>query len=239
MGTIKSAATPGAVGGRIRKIRGGRTLMEFARLIGVSHTSVSRYEHGVTPDIRALLRIAEVGKVDLGWLLLGEPLPEDVRERRPLRFVVGHKAAKLPGEADFVMAPLVSGAIAAGSPRVMEEDVEDYVLVNARLARRARGAADLVACRVEGDSMEPVLRSGDIAVINRGFEPWSFDERLIYAVRVGEGVTAKLIQRDGALLLLIPYNRRERTQSVDLRVTENPVIGPIIASWRDLSRGVW
>lgn len=42
----------------IRKIRGAMTQKEFAQMIGVSQQAVAKYEHGRTPKIDILEKIA-------------------------------------------------------------------------------------------------------------------------------------------------------------------------------------
>jgi len=232
---------PVAVGKRIKQLRGKHTLVGFAELIGVSHTSVKRYEEGVLPDINVLLKIANVGKVDLGWLLLGGPLPSDVRDERPLKFVINAPAAmpaSRPNESDYVTVPLTAGAIAAGSPRITEDDVIDYFLVHQRALKRSGASRNLIACALEGDSMAPHLRSGDIVVIDRNIDKERIDEKKIYAVYHAGGITAKKLQKEGYHLYLIPTSPAERIRHIDLRESDSPVVGLVIAAWRNLEGGV-
>jgi transcriptional regulator with XRE-family HTH domain len=51
---------------------GGRGKKQaFARKIGVKPQQLSRYQKGQIPDAPTLLAIAEVGQVDVDWLLTG------------------------------------------------------------------------------------------------------------------------------------------------------------------------
>ncbi|MGK7346276.1 MAG: LexA family protein [Candidatus Nitrospinota bacterium M3_3B_026] len=232
----KSGIDRKALGGRIRKIRADRTLQEFGEMIGVSHTSVKRYEAGALPDINTLLRIAGIGGMDLGRLLTGEPLPADVRDGGPLSFhLQGARpgSGQAPDGAEYISVPLTEGRIAAGAPIIAEEDVIDHVLLHVRALKRAGASRNLIACRVQGDSMTPHLSSGDIVVIDRGVDKEKVLEKKIYAIFDGEGITAKMLQRDGYLLYLIPLNISERIQSVDLRENENPIVGLVIGAWRN------
>lgn len=227
-----------ALGERIRKIRADRTLQEFGRMIGVSHTTVKRYEAGALPDINTLFRIARIGGMDLGRLLTGVPLSSGLREWRPLNFQVQPARPKAgggqaPDASEFVSVPLTEGRIAAGEPIIAEEDIIDHVLLHVRALKRTGASRDLIACRVQGDSMTPSLNSGDIVVIDRGVDKEKIQEKKIYAVFDGGGITAKMLQRDGYLLYLIPLNISERIQSVDLRENENPIVGLVIGAWRN------
>lgn len=61
------------VGHRIRKVRGNRTQIDFAKAIGVRKQNyISRYEHGRIPSPSLLVRIANHGKTSVDWLLTGK-----------------------------------------------------------------------------------------------------------------------------------------------------------------------
>lgn len=234
-----------ALAERIRRIRGERTLMEFAELIGVSHASVKRYEEGALPDIDVLLNIADAAKIDLGRLLTGQPLPGDVRETRPLHFHL-HPSRSLnrgfkeegafpiePEGESYISVPLTEGRIAAGEPIIAEENVIDHILLHMRVLKQTSASRNLIACRVQGDSMKPQLNSGDIVVIDRDVDKERVMEKKIYAVYEGGGITAKMLQKDGPRLYLIPLNMTERIQHVDLRENENPIVGLVVGAWRN------
>lgn len=60
------------VGQRIRAVRGKQTQTDFARQVGVRKQNyISRYEHGRIPNPDLLVKIAEIGKVSVDWLLTG------------------------------------------------------------------------------------------------------------------------------------------------------------------------
>ncbi len=240
----KSVINRMALADRIHKIRGNKTLQQFAEIIGVSHTSIKRYEEGALPDIDVLLRIAAYAKVDLGLLLIGKPLPSDVREYRPLRFQIQkarsygdvqseHGADTGPEDSHYISIPLTRGKIAAGEPIIVDENVIDHILLHLRVLKQTGASRNLAACRVEGDSMAPHLNSGDIVVIDRDADKEKIIERKTYAVLIGEGITAKMLQKEGYHLYLIPLNPAHRIQHVDLREKPSPIVGLVIGAWRN------
>ena len=89
-----------------------------------------------------------------------------------------------------------------------------------------------VASRVDGDSMEPMLHSGDIVVIDRD------DKRIvknrIYAIFHEEGLTAKYVERKKELLILRPINPNSDVQIIDLKELPDPIVGRIIGAWKEL-----
>lgn len=65
--------SPQKVGERIRLVRGNRTQTEFAKALGVKKQNyISRYERGRIPSPDLLVRIAEMGRVSIDWLLTGK-----------------------------------------------------------------------------------------------------------------------------------------------------------------------
>jgi len=63
-----------SIGRRIRDIRGGDlTQEEFARIVGVGQTQLSRYELGQSaPTLNILLRLKFYSQKSIDWILLGE-----------------------------------------------------------------------------------------------------------------------------------------------------------------------
>ncbi|MBI4666196.1 MAG: LexA family transcriptional regulator [Nitrospinae bacterium] len=233
-----------ALAKRIKDVRGERTLKEFAELVGVSHTSIRRYEEGAMPDIDILLKIAEVAGMDLGRLITGKPLPADVRDTKPVIFHLHPSRGAARGFAEpafpsgregehYISVPLTEGRIAAGMPIITEENVIDHILLHMRVLKQSGASKNLIACRVQGESMLPHLNPGDIVIIDRDVDKERILERKIYAVYEGGGITAKMLQKDGSHLYLIPLNLAEKIQHIDLRENENPIVGLVIGAWRN------
>jgi transcriptional regulator with XRE-family HTH domain len=64
-----------SLGRRIRQLRGfDVTQGEFAKMLGVSQSQLSKYERGViAPPANVLVRIKEQFQVSIDWLLTGDP----------------------------------------------------------------------------------------------------------------------------------------------------------------------
>jgi transcriptional regulator with XRE-family HTH domain len=80
-GTLLLAAVmePQEIGARIKSARTKRhwTQLEFAREANVSPSSVARWERGVLPPVRELIRVAGVLGVDPQQLVEAEPSEDD------------------------------------------------------------------------------------------------------------------------------------------------------------------
>ncbi len=105
------------------------------------------------------------------------------------------------GEArpDTVGIPLV-GTIAAGSPILAEESVEETLT----LSRDLVGRGTLFSLRVQGDSMiDAAICDGDIVVVRQQHEAWNGD---IVAAMIDDEATVKVYRRRGGHVLLEPRN---------------------------------
>ncbi len=93
---------------RIAKVRrkhaGPRGKVLFAKHLELSPSTYSYYEKGRVPPAEVLVRIAEVGGVDLHWLLTGRSGRGGVPADNP----VLQRAAKLLGECPHAAGPLAA-----------------------------------------------------------------------------------------------------------------------------------
>ena len=97
--------------------------------------------------------------------------------------------------------PLV-GRIAAGSPILAEEDIEEIFPLPTELV----GNDPVLMLRVSGDSMIDVgIFDGDLVVIRR--QPDANDGDLVAALIDGEEATVKRLRRESGQVVLMPENR--------------------------------
>lgn len=102
-----------------------------------------------------------------------------------------------------VTVPLV-GRIAAGSPVLAEENVEDHLAVPAGFA----GGGELFALRVQGDSMiDAGILEGDVVILRR--QDVAADGDIVAALLPGPAeheATVKRLRRRGGRLELVPQH---------------------------------
>ncbi len=102
--------------------------------------------------------------------------------------------------ADVRRVPLV-GRIAAGSPILAEEDIEDVYPLPVELV----GDGPIFMLRVKGDSMiDAGILDGDLVVIHR--QPDALDGEIVAALIDGEEATVKRLQRKDGAVILHPEN---------------------------------
>ena len=192
-------------------------------------------KHGYPPTVREIG--AEVGlaspstvHVHLAKLEDAGFLRRDPTKPRALELVgrdgaAAHEAVQ--GRTVPVL-PLV-GEIAAGSPLLAEQNIEDYVAVPEPLA----GGHDEFLLRVRGESMiEAGIMPGDFVVVRR---QQTADDGDIVAALVGEDegaseATVKTLHRDGNRIRLQPEN-----ESLEPLYPEHvQILGKVVGVFRRL-----
>lgn len=204
-----------------------------------------REKLSVGPHIARTLELFEKGLLTISADLLNSiskkmeiPLQEFLHEDEPsvtqipeLKVFQTSSTQQTPQirDEDYVSIPLTKSAIAAGQPIIPENNIEDYVLLHIRAAGKRK---NLVASRVDGESMEPMLHSGDIVVIDR--DDRKIVKNKMYAIFYEEGLTAKYVERQKDLLILRPINPNAQVQVVNLNEHPDPIVGRIIGAWKEL-----
>lgn len=168
-----------SLGSRLRERRQqlGLTLEEVAQAVGVSKSTVQKWESGTIEDMRLAKAagLAKVLKVSPLWIM---GISESMTDPTPKA-----KAKRVP----------VLGCIAAGDPIVANEEHEEYIELSS--------GPDADFClRVQGDSMiDARICDGDLVFIRR--QP-TVENGEIAAVLIDDEVTLKRVYRtpDGIIL---------------------------------------
>lgn len=163
--------------------------VELAKLMGVSAAAVSQWCNGVVvPRVNKIDKICDILNVDRSDLL----------EERSL-FGSITQCYKLP----------VIGSIAGGTPIDALQDMgsDEWIEVSAKQALDGR----YIALRVNGNSMEPIIYDGSIAIIKLCYE---WHNNAVMAVYVGEyEATLKKVRIEtNGILSLQPFNPEHETR---------------------------
>ena len=162
----------------LRKRR-GLTQLEAAKLLNVDQSTISKWEQDkAIPDIYTLDKISELYNVSIDYLLGKENL--DVKP----------KGVKIP----------VLGTINAGLPIEAVENIIDYEEISRDMA--AHG--EYFALKINGDSMLPTVRDGDVVIIRKQDDA---DSGKICVVMInGNDATLKEIKKEPNGLWVLPHN---------------------------------
>ncbi|MCA0909294.1 helix-turn-helix transcriptional regulator [Qipengyuania gaetbuli] len=204
---------------------------------------------GMSEDRARLVELAERNRTSLAalssmlgrnpsylqqFVRKGSPRRLEEQDRRRLAEFFGVSEVELgadpdlarPRESDdFLAVPRLALDASAGPGAVSAEEISFDSFRFSRRWLREMGleGADLSAIRVEGDSMEPVLRSGDEIFVDRNKRAGEG----IHVVRIGDALHVKQVQVSAAnRIKLISAN--DAYAPVELARHEVEVIGRVV-----------
>lgn len=189
----------------------------LVRRAGISHSGFQKYLAGAEPTRKVLIALADAAGVDLQWLITGRGAMLN-REHRDWP------------ENSLTLLPLYRD----GQPEECEisNAAEEEKLVQLAFCREWLGKhgfnpEHLATMRVEGDSMEPTMRSGDTLVVDR--QPGRIVDGELYVIRDNGSLLIKRLQRQlGGKVKLISDNLKY--PQIDATVEELDIVGHVI--WR-------
>ncbi len=236
------------VGARFKSIRERLRLSqsEFAKRLGIDQATLSRYEKGYrSPTVDAIVSAQREFGVRVEFIVSGREPMLDTDEPsdgagflRPVQVRFVRPSGKWFSETGvdetaYIPLPIVSGSVAAGSPRaISEHDVDDWVPAIYHPEWNPH-PEKTVCVRVKGDSMEPTIPDGGLVAIDWAQRDPRALTRHIAAFRVDGGVTVKrLFVTDKGLWIARPDN----PNSTDLFHFEDDeiadaVVGKVVWWW--------
>lgn len=170
------------IGNKIKRIRErkGLTKEDVASKIGSTATTIYRIEKGQQPSAENLIRIAKALEIGLDELFGISEIKKDILEDNKLSL------KQIP----------VYGYVAANSEHgeVAYEELIDHIVIPEGM----RGDFGLI---IKGDSMEPRLKDGDIAVVLK--QPILENGEIgVIIINGNEGVVKKYYQSENAITLI-------------------------------------
>lgn len=226
-----------AIGLRIKEARAALDLTqkELCEQAAMKLPSLRDYELGNRiPGGEAVAALMRVG-INANWLLTGEGamLLEDgqARPAPSAQHVVEERAQ--PG---YMAVPVYDVRAAAGAGAMVEaEEVVDFLHFKQEWIRAELHAqpADLSLIYVDGESMEPMLRPGDVILINRSDQ--AVTREGIYVLRMDGALLVKRLQRKpGGVIKVSSDNPAYDPFEVkpDQAMSDFAVIGRVVWSGR-------
>jgi SOS-response transcriptional repressor LexA len=192
------------IGQRIEQMRGRLTQQAFAKSIGISKSTLIRYEkEDRLPDAEVIARICETHRADFTWLITGKgdpfvPEPEEEECVQIPKYDIGASA----GPGSFVEA--------AGEPELISVDLQ-WLRQDLHVC-----PAEVSMIYVRGDSMQPTIMDGDMLLVSSRVEP------------IRDGIYVS--RYDG----LLQVKRLQRQPKGVVRVTsDNPAYGSFTVNLQD------
>lgn len=195
----------------------GLSQKALAEQVGVSQQSINKIETGQTRSPRNLDKLAQVLAVTPQWLLFGDVSPatktstRDPDEVKVSRLRVEEWESMEQDHDEFVDIGVLDVEASAGSGAMPEEEREIYRLPFRRYTLRRMGvnARDARVVRVIGNSMAPLLRSGDVVGIDTANQ-FPIIDGDYYAIRDGDLIRVKqLVAKSDGGVIIKSFNNAE------------------------------
>ncbi|MEL7982184.1 S24 family peptidase [Vreelandella titanicae] len=205
---------------RLKTAMTSHSLRGFSKLCGLSEATLRSYLSGATyPTLDRLMLISEASKVDPQWLAFGTEvdIPTEVK-----------------GMDDYAFVPLYDAQCSAGDGAWNEGCRVLTHISFTRYSLRKQGLTPdhLSAIRIDGDSMEPDLHSGDTVLIDH--TRIAIEGEGIYILRLDGHLYAKRLQRNFDGVSIISSNKEYREVVVPRdRLAELEIVGRAVwsAGW--------
>lgn len=243
------------IGDRIKLVRGSESQDSFAAKIGINKASLGFYERNErAPKATTIGRIATLCGYNTRWLILGEgpakmgedpmsasggdtlSISHESAPRQPVamgcRVVPFAKPEVIECmDCHLTMIPMVEARLAAGtgSFETGGETERRYAFRTDFLSRKGQ-ISQMVLMRVEGDSMEPKIESGDTVLIDQSqTQPRPGG---MYAVGVEDMVYIKMVDALPGKIILKSLNPAYAPLEIDTR-------GDLADGIRILGKAIW
>lgn len=207
----------------------GLTQPAFADALDLSQGYISEVKNEKkSPSKQFINNVSHTFGVNKSWITGG--VGPKYLESEP-----GKELEVLVGKGHpFNAIPLFSTALGLGwrTPPLNEMTENAPIIVHKSVLAGKRGP--FIAARVVGDSMRPILESGDIVII--ATEEKKILPGKIYAVRLdGELAVKKVSQLDKDTLIYSSFNEQEPLVKVNTKVEKHPIIGMVVGGWKSFN----
>jgi len=209
----------------------------FAKNCKISDGAMHSYLQGkTTPDLETLQRIADVSGYSLAWLASGEgPMKREEKGEGREICAVSNVTPDYGKRVDdrYCYIPLYDVKTAAGNGAVIDrEHIIDFLAFKQEWIRVQLGLSpqDLYLIHVDGESMEPTLRPGDMILIDHRTAS-SLPRDGIYVLRMDDTLLVKRLQRlPGSVVKVTSDNPAYEPFTLDLKQSagEVGIIGRVI-----------
>lgn len=215
--------------------------VKLARILGLSTSTVDGYRRGIkTPKFETLAFVQQTYKISLDWIVdgLAGPFTDD----RPADHLsgVGLQGRESASNSDngglpsgeFVFIPQMAGTISNGE---LAPDGASEMRIAFRRDWIARKGLpqNMSIIKVQGDSMEPTLLSGDLVMVDHSQDATTRGG--LFAITIDQEILIKRIQPlMDAKLLVISDN--EKYTTLEIAAENIRINGKVIWFAREIER---
>lgn len=241
---------PRTVGQRLKAARSelGTSQAEMAQELGLAQSTLADYEldkYAVGRDM--CLALEYKFGINHEWILTGRGRPlltsapqpaGSALVSRPILITDKSELERLDnleGRDRYYAVPYMRDAAAAGSGRIIEDEIQGYCIIHERVAPRPE---NLRCVRVSGDSMAPAITDGSIVAVDITIKNLrQADGKMVCARASEEEVVIKRLRLRGDYAILFSANEDQDKFPpiiVDINQQKDFLIGQVVWAWVDL-----
>lgn len=225
----------------------GMSARKLADIAGIHEVSMYRILNGQRKlnNLDTLYKLSKALGVDLNYFFTNSDVSEEDSDNENLNVHIfyGNKKEADKRYPDAVKIPLMRSK-AAATPAIIEissDEIDGWVSINAENIPK-NISERCFAFRVQGKSMEPMLRENDLVAVLPYSEPPSMDNIIpsnVYLVKIpdgfgGYGLSLKHINVvDEEVIELVSDNKKFENKIINLQDDGFQVMGRVIWMWRE------
>ena len=219
-----------SIGQRIAEVRGSRSRKAFAEHVGIVENTLRNYETSLSlPNSDVVSEICTKEQISPLWLLTGE----GPRSADSIAKAVENKDLGVLDVSthQIIMIPMVEARLSAGYGSFETDGTsERRYSFRSDFLRRKGNIREMVLMRVDGDSMEPEVRNGDVVLIDQSQKAPRAGS--IFAVGVEDVVYLKKLDTEPGKIVLSSFNPDYQPFEIDTR-------GDLESNVRIIGRVIW
>lgn len=220
---------------RLRLAMNGESARAFSAKIGVSPSAMNQYLAAKSEPTRPVLHaIAREANVSLPWLITGEG------EMSAQQSSSGQGSALPVAVAldGITQVPVLDVRGSAGNGAMnFGEVISQYISLPTTYLRDQLGSnpKDVCGIYINGDSMEPTLEDGGIALLDRSEAACANKGDGIYTFRIGDELYIKRLQHQGSRIMVHSDNSAYGPWEIsEADLVRMRILARVVGSFRNL-----
>lgn len=200
---------------RLKECIGDESIRSFSKRCDISESVIRKYLAGSYPVLDKLPRIAEATGRSMEWLLSGSLTNKEYNQTET--------------DDEIVYISKLDICLSAGYgsyPTDHALSINHRPFSKKWLMKKGLNVNNLYLVRVDGDSMEPLLKDKDIIMLD--ISKRIPTDSMPYAVRVDDTLYVKILRKQGSQLILHSLNNFYPPVIVDLTYDNYEIIGAIV-----------
>lgn len=224
---------------RLRLAMNGESARAFSAKIGVSPSAMNQYLGAKSEPTRPVLHaIAREAGVSLPWLITGEGAMSADGQAGTKDKETGNGLLVPVDASGFTPVPVFDVRASAGGGAInFGEVVSGYLTLPVSYLKDHLGVNPKDACGIyiNGDSMEPALEDGAIALLDRSEDARANNGDGIYTFRIAEELYIKRLERQGSRIVVHSDNQAYRPWEIsDHDKGQMKILARVVGSFRNL-----